>query len=200
MKDTLKVLVFDDNEINRAVAEAQLGKEYDLTVVGTYDEAQDLLSKETFDVVLTDLLVPPSMQMLGTDELEREFSGQEMPVGIFIGLWATVQSRAKYVAVFTDSDHHSHPASACFDAFNRVNRENWREGVRESTPRPFLVEESKVILSNARSWVEKFLPEDLSSPLDMEDERWYDENVIRAKNWRAVLEYLVHGPQEEEEE
>src|SRR3989344_2002805 len=38
----MRILVFDDNQTNRAAAQAQL-KDHDLTVVGTYDEAQKLL-------------------------------------------------------------------------------------------------------------------------------------------------------------
>ncbi len=186
MEKNLKILVFDDNENNRKAAEAQLGK-YNLTVVGTYDEAQELLCQETFDVVLTDLLVPVSSQMLGN--MKEHFAGQEMPVGIFIGLLAAVRSRAKYVAVFTDSDHHAHPASACFDAFNNGG---------ESKPTVFTVEGSKVILSNTRNWVGYFLPENLSDDLLSSGRlRNYLENgggfegLVHAKNWAALLKYLL---------
>lgn len=221
----MKVLVFDDNETHRNAAKSQLGSIHDLTVVGTYDEAQELLeptvdksrqaeifegkygdrdyaksdgvSKEQrserieywygeasklatvypeFDVILTDLLVPASRQAQGSMELV----GKEMPVGIFIGLLAAVKGRAKYVAVFTDSDHHSHPASACFDIFN--------EG--ENTPTPFTVENSKVLLSNTRNWVSRFDPNDLSRELEYEE---YSKrsDTVRAKNWAALLDYLL---------
>lgn len=39
----MKILVYDDSEINRASARLLLGAEHELTVVATYDEAQDLL-------------------------------------------------------------------------------------------------------------------------------------------------------------
>lgn len=222
----MKILVFDDNASHRAAAEAQL-KDHDITVVGTYDEAQELLTpqldyekargtlekqfgdfnpyrsddeaKKTeyfaaekaakerattypdFDVVLSDLLVPASRQAQGPDGLA--LVGKEMPVGIFIGLLAAVRARAKYVAIFTDSDHHSHPASACFDAFNR-------DGGGESSPTAFTVEGSKVLLSNTRNWVEKFDPQDLSKVLKYEE---YSKrsDTVRAKNWAALLDYLV---------
>lgn len=38
----MKILVFDDDKIHRAAAQVQL-KDHDVTVVGTYDEAQDAL-------------------------------------------------------------------------------------------------------------------------------------------------------------
>lgn len=221
----MRILVFDDNQTHRAAAQAQL-KDHDLTVVGTYDDAQKLLTPQfdyvkasatlksqfgdfnpyrsddeakkaeyhaaqkvadeeattypNFDVVLSDLLVPASRQAQGPNS--TRFIGQEMPVGIFIGLLAAVKARAKYVAVFTDSDHHSHPASACFDAFNK-------EG-GETEPTAFKVEDSKVLLSNTRMWVEQFDPQDLSRPLDYEE---YSKrsDTVRTKNWAALLDYLI---------
>ncbi len=171
----MKILVFDDSQTNRDAARAQL-KNHDLTVVGTYDEAQKLLTTHKFDVVLTDLLVPASHQSQGSEE----FVGKEMPVGIFIALLAAVKTRAKYVAVFTDTDHHSHPASACFDIFNRS----------ESFPKPFTVEGSKVLLSNARKWINMYDPQDLSKVLEYREYRERTDTV-RAKNWAALLDYLV---------
>lgn len=221
----MRILVFDDNKIHRAAAKTQL-KDHDLTVVGTYDEAQDLLTpqfdyekasamlksqfgdfnpyrsddkaKKTeyfaaekvanerattypdFDVVLTDLLVPASGQAQGSEG--TMLVGKEMPVGIFIGLLAAVRARAKYVAIFTDSDHHSHPASACLDAFNYDGGEN--------EPTTFTVEGSKVLLSNTRNWVNRFDPNDLAKELEYEE---YSKrsDTVRAKNWAALLAYLV---------
>jgi CheY-like chemotaxis protein len=220
---TMRILVFDDNQTHRAAAQAQL-KDHDLTVVGTYDEAQKLLTPQfdyekasailkcqfgdfnpyrsddeakkaeyfaadklakeqattypCFDVVLTDLLVPASQQAQGSLELV----GKEMPVGIFIGLLAAVRARAKYVAIFTDSDHHSHPASACFDVFNYAGG--------ESRPTAFTVEGSKVILSNTGNWVQRFDPQDLSKALEYEE---YSKrsDTVRAKNWAALLAHLT---------
>jgi len=228
----MKVLVFDDNAVNRAAAQAQL-KDHDLTVVNTYDEAQELLSRHVdwkkaqailesqrddlstyyrsngktkfdeyfaakkkmaeeqatpyFDIVLSDLLVPASKQAQG--QMGR--GGEEMPVGIFIGLLAAVKARAKYVAVFTDSNHHEHPASACFDAFGG-----------ESKPKSFKVEDSTVLLCNNRSWVSLFSAEDMSKEVavetsmntsyaEAERKLLSDGKAVRAKNWAALLEYLI---------
>lgn len=217
----MKILVFDDDSKNREAAKAQL-KGHDLTVVGTYDEAQELLLPKhdwekqeqllneqfgdfnffnsqdeekknlykaaqevaleqtttypDFDIVLADLLVPASGQSQGRSMLV----GQEMSVGIFIGLLAAVKAGAKYVAVFTDSDHHSHPASACFDAFN----------AGETHPTPFKVEGCKVLLSNTRNWIGEFDPSDFSKELEYEE---YEKrsDTVRAKNWAALLKYLL---------
>ena len=222
----MRILVFDDNQTHRAAAQAQL-KDHDLTVVGTYDEAQKLLTPQfdyekasatlksqfgdfnpyrsddeakkaeyfaaekvaneqattypNFDVVLSDLLVPSSRQAQGSSG--EALVGKEMPVGIFIGLLAAVRARAKYVAVFTDSNHHSHPASACFDAFNPGGN-----GVEN--PTAFTVEGSKVLLSNSMNWVNQFDPQDLSKALKYEE---YSErsDTVRAKNWAVLLAYLI---------
>ena len=217
----MKILVFDDKQVNRDAAVAQL-KDHDLTVVGTYDDAQRLLTvhqdsgkrfailrnqfgdfdpyrsddeekkakyfaaekvaKEQtttypdVDVVLADLLVPASDQAQG----DSRYVGQEMPIGVFIGLLAAVKARARYVAVFTDSNHHEHPASACFNRFN----------AGETNPTPFRVEDSQVLLSNTRNWVSQFDPSNLCVALGWEesDKR---SDTVRAKNWAALLEYLL---------
>jgi len=120
--ENLRILVVDDNETHRKSAQAQLGKTNTVSVVGTYDEAQKLLAgtyvsgngregMETFDMVLVDLLMPASGRAQG--DKGQQYVGEEMPVGIFLALLAAKQG-AKHVAVFTDSDHHSHqrqPAS-----------------------------------------------------------------------------------------
>ena len=220
----MKILVFDDSEINREAAKAQL-RDHDLTVVGTYDEAQKLLrprvdykkvdeilrnqfnddevnlyrfadkAKEDrffvarmiavkqvtvypdFEVVLCDLLVPASEQ---SQRRDNDFIGQEMPVGIFIALLAAVKGCAKYVAVFTDCDHHSHPASACFDVFNEA----------ENKPTPFTVEGCKVLLSNTRDWICEFDLSDLTKKLEDKEHKSRTDKV-RAKNWKELLEYLI---------
>lgn len=231
----MKILVFDDNPICRDAARAQL-KDHELTVVGTYDEAQEVLTPKFdpekgrqilpglltkaglppgfnprrndsapseedkakyyaaceearkmattypgFDVVLSDLLVPASKQEQGSSALV----GKKMPVGIFIGLLAAVKGRAKYIAVFTDSGHHDHPASACFDAFN----------ANEDCPTAFTVEGSKVLLSNNRCWIQALYRKDLSKVMDwdeyFEDREKAERITVRAKNWSVLLDYLL---------
>lgn len=220
----MKILVFDDNEIHRSAAVAQLGKIHDLTVVGTYDEAQGLLITKTdypeirktlkaqfgdfdpnnsndevqkgeyfaaeravterfttrpdFDVVLTDLLVPASSQ--SQNDEGAQYIDMEMPIGIFIALLAGARGRARYAAVFTDSSHHAHPASACFDVFNQT----------ETNPTPFTVNGCKVVLSNTRRWIGQYDPKDLSKALEYE-EYSNRSDTVRAKNWATLLEHLM---------
>lgn len=203
----MRVLVIDDKKANQISAEEYL-KDHDLTVVGSYKDAEEILEVKydeekvekilaqngiinqcphgwdpkyqqakreveqesiipfTFDAVLVDHLLPASGKQQGPGG--RRFVGQEMPIGIFLALLAAKRG-AKYAAVFTDTDHHSHPASACFDAFNKG----------ENNPTPFIVEGAKVILSNTRSWIDF-------------DYKYDDKSVSdRKKNWKKLLDYLI---------
>lgn len=217
----MRILVIDDSRTNLDAALAQLkGKGHEVTVSqfydtgaeyfeAEYDEAkmQRILAEQgiqqgdqgyyaakrqaqaqsrlplPFDVVLVDLLMPASANMQGPDG--RKFVGQEMPIGIFLALLAA-KAGAKHVAVFTDTDHHSHPASACFDAFNQS----------ETSPTPFTVEGAQVLLSNTRNWVDHFQPDDLSAKMDYADygkQEYGGKGLpsVRAKNWLALLNYLL---------
>lgn len=177
----MKILIIDDNSNHRAAAEAQL-KDHDVTVVGTYDDGQELLKKEhDFEVVLVDLLMPASKQSLGRN---LHLAGEEMPVGIFLAILAA-KNGAKYVGVLTDMDHHSHPASACFDAFSKM----------ESYPQSFKIEDATVVLSNNRNWVKHFYKDDLSKEMPFKE--WYDKEDagdVEAKDWRSFFDYLLGNP------
>ena len=139
----MKILVIDDSPVHQEAARKQL-IDHTLVVAGSYDEGRDILMGRRdsparfFDVVLVDLLMPPSNRQ---QSVHREH--QDMPVGIFLALLGAKKG-AKYVAVFTDSDHHSHPASACFDDFNPDG---------EHHPLSFDVEGAKMILTNNRRWI-----------------------------------------------
>ena len=193
MNNSLKVLVIDDSLLHRLSAGVFL-KDNNITVVDSYFEGAKILLRECdFDVVLVDLLMPASSYAQGPDG--QKYIGQEMPVGIFLALMAA-KAGAKYVAVFTDSDHHAHPASACFDHFNK----------NEDNPTPLLVNGAKLWLTNNRSWMEKFgggwddpkwllelSEEDRSKALAMYDEaagkscwKWSG-----AKNWQKLLNYML---------
>jgi CheY-like chemotaxis protein len=150
----MKILVIDDSPVHLRAAEAQLAG-HDLTVVESYAKAQEALGvrpseevfeNHSFDVVLVDLLIPASRYGLAPEAMD--FAGKEMPIGIFLALLAAKHG-ARYVAVHTDSDHHSHPASTCFDAFN-PHRDGW---VGERRPTSFTVEGARVLLSNNREWI-----------------------------------------------
>ncbi len=188
----MRILVIDDNEINLKAAAAQLA-DHELTLVNNYQKAQDLINgdrwggtkKESFDAVLVDLLMPASG--LGSVSYDNPLVGQEMPVGIFLALLAA-KNNAKYVAVFTDSCHHSHPASACFDAFNGD----------EYNPKLMKVENAYLMMSNTRNWICNFLAEDLTkeATYKMQTEMTTierAEKLVRAKNWFKLLDHLMYS-------
>lgn len=222
----MKVLVFDDSKQHQTSALITL-KGHELTVVGTYDEAQKALASEfdykkadeelkklfgefdpyratdeeagkkeayflaektarekftthpDFDAVLTDLMVPASKQAQGSDRLV----GQEMPLGTTIALLAISQG-IKKVAVVTDMNHHSHPASAAFDCFresccagdlklvctNHVSLAWLDEKTMEAIDEKFL---------NTPEGKEKY-PGDWSGR----------SGLTRGKNWGQILDWL----------
>lgn len=178
-RKAMKILVIDDNATHRTAAMAQL-KDHNVTVVDTYDAGRDILfPNHDFEVVLVDLLMPASERQQGPKG--KVFLEQEMPVGIFLALLAA-KNGAKYVAVLTDSDHHSHPASACFDDFNL-------EGANH--PTPFMVAGAKTLLSNPGNWVKNFMPENLAEEMSYEEVYKEKKPTVRAKDWIALFKYLT---------
>ncbi|MBI2410936.1 MAG: hypothetical protein HYV32_03555 [Candidatus Kerfeldbacteria bacterium] len=181
----MKILIMDDNPLHRAAAQAQLN-DHELTVVSTYDDAQALIGKKhDFDVVLVDLLMPPSKKNLNSQG--KRFTRKEMPVGIFLALLAA-RFGAKYVAVVTDAGHHDHPASTCFDAFNPFDRHNVHN---PNAPQPFKLNDAKVILCN--NCIDYFYGDDLSRQMAYGQYNTEKGKVIAVKNWRLVLEALLQS-------
>ncbi len=187
----MKILVIDDNIIHLNAALAQLSAEHDVTTAQTYDEAQSKLggsringvsprSTHLYEMVLVDLLMPASSQQCGA---MSPHAGKEMPVGIFLGLLAA-KNGAKFVGLLTDSDHHSHPASACFDSFN-VNG-------GETCPDRFTVAGAQFVLSNDRNAIKMFHKDDLSKELEFgKNHQLNDPDHVCTKDWRMLLERLL---------
>lgn len=158
----MRILVIDDTVAHQDAAREQL-RGHELTVVGTYDDGERLLQEESFDVVLTDLLMPASERTQGPDG--RKFVGQEMPVGIFLALLAATRG-ARYVGLLTATNHHAHPASACLDAFQG------RGANGQVMPGKFSIGSATVSLANSG-----FGP--------------YSDGKTDAKRWGAFLAYLT---------
>lgn len=127
----MRILIIDDKWENLDAAKQTLVG-HEVTICSDYDGALEHL-RESFadksgkpcsgweddakkqpywDAVLCDLLMPAGKDAQGTRGLK--FVGQEMPVGWSLALVAAKRG-AKYVAVASDLDHHSHPASAMLD-------------------------------------------------------------------------------------
>lgn len=109
----MKILVIDDTQKHLdAAIQTLIG--HDVTICNNYDEAVDLVRDDGWDAILCDLLMPAGERSQG--ERGEKFIGQEMPVGWALALMAAhMHHGAKYIAVFSDINHHDHPASAMLD-------------------------------------------------------------------------------------
>lgn len=113
----MRILLVDDNIVNRASAQEILGGKHKLTIVESYEAAEkELTSGEKFEVVLVDLMLPSPGTALG-QEAEAKYLGQEMPLGFPLMLLA-LKSGCKKVGIVTNTNHHDHPMSAVIDIFN----------------------------------------------------------------------------------
>lgn len=77
-----------------------------------WQNAIDACKLPYWDVVLSDLLMPAGQNTQGGKGLQ--YVGVEMPIGWALAIDAALGG-AKFVAVVTDMNHHSHPASAMLD-------------------------------------------------------------------------------------
>lgn len=137
--DALSILVIDDTPKHIASAKSGLAG-HKLVVATGYKEAMNILGKDKFDVVLTDLHLPMSSETLG-DAFKL---GELVPYGILLMIEAS-RNGAKFVAVVTDLNHHADPFSAAFDHYSRF---------------PVKIEGAKVIMmhapmkDDAKNWAE----------------------------------------------
>lgn len=113
LPDAKRILVIDDTAKHIASAKKGLAG-HRLTTATGYQEAMELLGKEKFDVVLTDLHLPMSSQTMG----DKFKLGELVPYGILLMIEAARQG-AKQVAVVTDLSHHDDPFSAAFDHYSQ---------------------------------------------------------------------------------
>lgn len=119
----MRILVIDDTKKHLdAALQTLVG--HDVTIFNNYDKAVELLEEDYdgetqlpyWDAVLCDLLMPAGKDCQGRNGLQ--YVGQEMPVDWSLAIVAATRG-ARYVAVVTDLDHHSHPASAMIDRIPR---------------------------------------------------------------------------------
>lgn len=113
LPNALHILVIDDTDANITSALTTL-RGHRVTTSTGYQQAMDILGREKFDVVLTDLHMPMSSRTMG----EKFVLGQSVPYGVLLMIEAARQG-ANHVAVVTDLSHHDDPFSAAFDHFSR---------------------------------------------------------------------------------
>lgn len=173
---------YDDENVERLLAERGFVKKEGPSWDADYNKAEEAAKQESiipcdFDAVLVDLLMPASRHTQGPKGMP--FVGQEMPIGIFLVLLAA-KSGAKHVALLTDTDHHSHPASACLDPFAYG---------------PINIEGATVLLCNHPSWVKHYEPENLSQEMVYEDWGTKQKPSVVAKDWLSLLNSLMGEPE-----
>ncbi len=105
-----KIIALDNSSHNQAAARHQFGATNELTVLATYIDAISALKKNSYDIAVLDLLMPPESHLLGPDAFSRVV-GSEFPAGLFIALLAARQG-VREVYIVSDSSHHDHPATA----------------------------------------------------------------------------------------
>lgn len=109
-----KILVLDNSAPNRAAAAYQFSATNSVSVFESYIEAVNALKRESFDVALIDLLMPPENYLLG-DKAFARVVGSEFPAGVFVALQAA-KRQIKEICIVTDSNHHDHPATAILES------------------------------------------------------------------------------------
>lgn len=129
LPDALRILIIDDEPMNIASAKKTLAGHRLSTVTG-YEDAMNILEKEKFNVVLTDLHLPMSSKMLSDKAFKL---GELIPYGILLMVEAARRG-AKHVAVVTDLNHHDDPFSAAFDHYSNF---------------PVKIEGAKVVMMHA---------------------------------------------------
>ncbi len=113
--DAMRILVIDDTAKNIKSAKVGLAGHILTTVTG-YEDALDILEKEKFDVVLTDMNLPMSSK-----NLCKNFKlGELVPYGTLLMMKAAHQG-AKYVGIVSDiASHPEDPVSATFENYTKI--------------------------------------------------------------------------------
>ncbi len=95
-----KVLLIEDNALNRALVAATLRNEYDLLVAATIPEARVLLATHQFDLFLFDIDVPGGGGAALLQELDA--GGRARPPAIAVTALAMVGDRERLLAAGFD--------------------------------------------------------------------------------------------------
>jgi len=202
----MKILVFDDNEINRQAAKAQLA-DHDLTVVSTYDKAQNLvtptidwelygkLKKNRFgdkdpigedrNALIKKATKYPDFDAVLVDLLVPASRQQQGPAGLRlagqempVGVFIALLAAKNGVKHVAVFTDRSHHDHPASACLDAFNDES------------FTVEGNKVILCSGGIWISSFDPNDLGKELDFKESINRDDKIY-AKNWRKLLDDLI---------
>jgi len=138
----LHVLVIDDTIGNLEKAVEQLHDECVITLADGYDKGIELIEKNRYDVVLTDLQMPIGLHHKALSVQNLDIS-KTVHNGFLIVFMAT--AKGAQCAVVTDASHHQDWVSASFDDlinqnhtvngqkvlfFNNIGK-NWRQALNK---------------------------------------------------------------------
>lgn len=109
---TIKILIVDDNQENLERAKKEFsGRNVKLTCCSLFSVAADLLHERSYDVLLTDLMLPGEPNGIGEENAEI---GKDTPYGLVLAIMARNKGM-KNVAILTDISHHSGPIAWAMD-------------------------------------------------------------------------------------
>lgn len=119
----MKILVIDDSPMHQAAARQTIIG-HNLTIASSADQALELLGvresnrgkivcAEPFDVVLCDMLMPAPRYLQHYGPSKEDLIAIGFPLTLI-----AVRAGAKYVAMATDTDHHSDPMCGVLEPLN----------------------------------------------------------------------------------
>lgn len=109
---TVRILVVDDKQENLNQAKKQFNsKNVELTCCPIFSAAVDLLDRNEYDILLTDLMMLGESN--GINENNAEI-GKEVPYGLVLAIMAK-NNGVEHVAILTDISHHSGPIAWAMD-------------------------------------------------------------------------------------
>lgn len=122
----MKILVVEDTPMHQESARETL-KGHELTIVDSFPKALEELQQEhPYDVVFTDLMLPMDDKGLYAEAFRR---GELVPYGFVIVLRAALY-KAKYVALVTDINHHTHAMAIAMDSIAHCGYDRWGQRPR----------------------------------------------------------------------
>lgn len=115
----MRILIIEDKEKHLLSAQKFANEcGHDVTIAKNYEEAEKALCGEdrfgrkepvkNFDVVLTDMMLPASLEGIGDYDVRTKLKDAELPYGYQILLLA-MRLGIKAVGILTDGGHHAHP-------------------------------------------------------------------------------------------
>ena len=117
----LDILVIEDTEKHQENARDQF-KDHNLTLAKNYEEGKRFLETTSYQVLLTDLMMPKGgRDMMGSEGIKYIFD--LLPFGFPLAFLAA-KMKVLYIGVVTDVNHHDHPISAAIDP---ISGADWQD-------------------------------------------------------------------------